>query len=96
MDLHVHHTVNEWKSRLPDLCKDYSADNIFNMDETGLFFQDTSRKAFHFKGDDCSGGKRSKGITVALCASLTGEKLKPIVIGKSKEPRCFIRIRKEH
>lgn len=91
------HTVNEWKSRLPDLCKDYSAENIFNMDKTGLFFRDTSRKTFHFKGDDCSGGKRSKErITVALCASLTGEKLKPVVIGKSKKPRCFKRIRKEH
>ncbi|XP_053392576.1 tigger transposable element-derived protein 6-like [Mercenaria mercenaria] len=38
----------------------------------------------------CWGGKRSKQhITVALCTSMTGEKLKPVVIGKSKKPRCF-------
>ncbi len=28
-------------------------------------------------------------MTVWLCASLLGEKRKPFVIGKSKNPRCF-------
>jgi len=57
------------------------------MDVTGLFFKDTSRQTFHFKGDDCAGGKRSKErITVLLCASSAGEKFKPLEIGKSKQP----------
>jgi hypothetical protein len=30
------------------------------MDETGVFFKDTTRKTFHIKGEDCPGGKRSK------------------------------------
>ncbi|XP_062566571.1 tigger transposable element-derived protein 4-like [Saccostrea cucullata] len=60
------------------------------MDESGLFFKDTTRKTFHIKGQDCAGGKRSKErITIALCASMTGEKLQPLVIGKCRKPRCF-------
>jgi hypothetical protein len=47
-------------------------------------------------GDDCSDGKRSKErITVALAASLTGEKLKPFVSAKSSNPRCFKNIKAE-
>jgi len=89
-------TVTEWKSRVPSVCEGYKPHNIFNMDETGLFYKDTSRKTFHFKKADCAGGKRSKErITVALCASMTGEKIKPIVIGKSQKPRCFNKIKPE-
>ena len=37
-----------------------------------------------------AGGKRSKKrLTEALAASATGETLKPLVIGKSWQPRCF-------
>ena len=42
------------------------------------------------KGESCSGGKTSKDrITVLLAASATGEKLKPLVFGRAKKPRCF-------
>ena len=49
---------------------------------------------FYFLGEDCAGGKRSKErITVALCASMVGEKLRPLIIGKSRSPRCFSKIK---
>ncbi|XP_053378909.1 tigger transposable element-derived protein 4-like [Mercenaria mercenaria] len=87
-------TVEEWKEKLPTICRDYQPKDIFNMDETGLFFKDTTKKSFHFKGDDCSARKRSKErITVDLTASMTGEKLTPVVIGKSSQPRCFKNIK---
>lgn len=39
------------------------------------------------------GGKKSKlRITVALCASMEGEKLQPLVIGKASQPRCLQKI----
>ena len=42
------------------------------------------------KGDNAAGVKTAKErITVLLCASATGEKLKPLVIGRSANPRCF-------
>lgn len=47
------------------------------------------------KGDACKGGKKAKErFTVLLCASATGEKLKPLVIGKANNPRCFRGINK--
>ena len=60
------------------------------MDETGLFFRETTNKSFHTKGEDGAGGKQSKErITLALTASMMGEILKPLVIGKAQKPRCF-------
>ena len=42
------------------------------------------------KGDDCHGGKKAKDrITVLLVCSATGEKLKPVVIGRAENPSCF-------
>ena len=33
-------TVESWKERLPDIVKDYSIDDIWNMDETGIFWKE--------------------------------------------------------
>ena len=75
------------------LCANYDPRNIFNVDKTGLFFRDSGCKTYRFKGDDCAREKRSKErITIALCSSMTGEKIKPLVIGKSRKPRCFGRM----
>ena len=42
------------------------------------------------KGDTCKRGKLSKQcFTVLLCASMTGEKLKLMVIGKTAIPSAF-------
>lgn len=41
-------------------------------------------------------GKNSKDrITVALCAFMCGEKVKPLLIAKSRNPRCFKKIKPE-
>ena len=48
----------------------------------------------HLKSEDCVGGKCSKvRLTRLAAASATGEKLPMFVIGKSKKPRCFNRVR---
>lgn len=51
----------------------------------------TPDKTLRFKGEKCSGGKLSKvRITVLVTANMTGSvKKKLLVIGKSKNPRCF-------
>ena len=47
-------------------------------------------------GEDCAGGKNSKDlITVAKCASMCDEKMKPLLIAKSRSPRCFKKITPE-
>lgn len=82
--------VAEWKNKLCDIIKEYPPENIFNADETGLFFRALPTKTFAFKNENCTGGKASKDrLTILFCASMTGEKEIPLVIGKSKKPRCF-------
>lgn len=88
--------VNDWRSNvLSQILKDFSPDNVFNCDETGLFFRCVPSKTLALKGDQCSGGKKSKDrVTVLLCANMSGsEKLTPLVIGKSLKPRCFKNIK---
>ncbi|KAL4107209.1 hypothetical protein QTP88_017592 [Uroleucon formosanum] len=68
----------------------YEPQNVFNADETGLFYRALPDKTFSYKGESCSGGKiAKKRLTVLLCVSMSGEKLQPLVIGKSVKPRHF-------
>ena len=74
------------------LCSGYDPKDIYNMDETGLFFRATTKHSYQFRGSDCSGGKHSKDrLTVALCANLIGDQEPALVIGKAEKPRCFSR-----
>ncbi|XP_044576156.1 tigger transposable element-derived protein 4-like [Cotesia glomerata] len=81
----------EWISELLSLLKDYEPRDIFNADETGLFFKCLPDKTLLFKDEKCHGGKHSKErLTVLLATNMTGtEKLKLLVLGKAKKPRCF-------
>ncbi|XP_060855630.1 tigger transposable element-derived protein 4-like [Metopolophium dirhodum] len=83
-------TVENWKRKLLVLIKGYEAKDIYNADETGLFFRGIPTKSLVIKGDACVGGKKSKDrLTVLMCGSMAGEIRKPLVIGKSMKPRCF-------
>ena len=88
-------TIEEWKKNLPNLTKGYKPKDVFNADETGLFFNLLPDKSYVVKGDSCHGGKMSKlRLTVLLCCNSDGsEKLTPLVIGKSRNPRCFKNVR---
>nr|XP_024218269.1 tigger transposable element-derived protein 6-like [Halyomorpha halys] len=86
---------NQWISDLPMIIDQYSPDDIFNADETALFFRCIPSATFTFKGDPCHGGKLSKErVTLLLAASMSGkEKLPLLMIGKSKKPRCLRGVR---
>ena len=82
--------VDDWKERLPDLISGYKPDDIYNMDETGLFYRALPDRTLAIKGQECIGGKKAKDrITLALCVSMTGEFERPLVIGRAAKPRCF-------
>lgn len=86
------HDCEEWLSNtLPELLAQYHEKDIFNADETGLFFKCLPDKTLTFKDEKCFGGKHSKErITIMVGANMSGsEKLKLLVIGKSKNPRSF-------
>ncbi len=75
----------------------YSKDNIFNMDETGLFYRCLPNRSYVCKGGDGRqmgrGTKAMKAkdrITLVLCCNATGTcKVGPLVIGSAKNPHCF-------
>ena len=88
-------TVESWKERLPELIEGYSSDDIWNIDETGLFWKALPDRGFGSKGKECKRGKKSKlRFTVAFFVTASGKKEKPIVIWKSQNPRCFKKINK--
>lgn len=82
----------EWQTNvLPRLISQYDKNDIFNGDETGVFFKCLPNKTLAFKGQKCFGGKHCKErITVMVGSNMSGtEKLKLLIIGKSKNPRSF-------
>ena len=84
--------LHDWTCRqLPDSLEKFSHYDIFNTNETGLFWKYLPDKSLSLKGERCSGGKRSKdGITVLVCANMSGSaKLPLLVIERFVKPRCF-------
>lgn len=89
-------TCATWRSdTLQQYLESYSPQDVFNADETALFFKLQPDKTITYKGDSCAGGKRSKErVTVLVAANMTGtEKVPLFVIGKALKPRCFKNIR---
>ncbi|XP_053568121.1 tigger transposable element-derived protein 6-like [Bombina bombina] len=83
-------TVSQWEEKLKMLKEPYATKDIYNGDETGLFFRLLPSKTLAVKREKCTGGKLSKEIlTVFLCGNMDGRFEKPLVIGKAAKPRCF-------
>jgi hypothetical protein len=60
------------------------------MDETGLFWKALPHKSFFMKGSCPHGIKDGKErFTVILTVSMEGEKERPMIVGKSMNPRSF-------
>ena len=70
---------------------EYDLDDIYNADETGLFFRLAPDQTLATKDDQAKGCKKDKErITILFCCNASGKnKIKPFVIGKSQKPRCF-------
>ncbi|GBO44646.1 Tigger transposable element-derived protein 4, partial [Araneus ventricosus] len=85
----------EWIKDIPAIVKGYEPKNIFNADETGLFYQCLPDKTAMFKDEESRGGKQSKvRLTVLLAANEDGsENLSLLMIGRSKKLRCFVKVK---
>ena len=81
--------VEEELSKLREDLKDVDSEDIYNMDETGLFWKTSLDGTL--ATEQTPGGKHEKArITANFCCNVTGtRKLKPWFIGKAKIPRCF-------
>ncbi|GBM84948.1 Tigger transposable element-derived protein 4 [Araneus ventricosus] len=82
--------VTDWFGKLKSLLKGYDDRDIFNADETDLFYRILPEKTLCLEGEKCSGGKISKEqLTLLLCCNMLEDFEIPVVIGKAKKPRCF-------
>ena len=81
--------VQNWTDNvLPSLLKDYSESDIYNADETGLFYHCQPNKLLHFRGERWKGGKQSKEwISVLVSTNMSGmDKTKLLAIRKLANP----------
>ncbi|GFX30301.1 tigger transposable element-derived protein 1 [Trichonephila clavipes] len=71
---------------------DYSADQVFNADETGLYWKKLPNSRYIAKDEKtASGHKASKDrVTLLLYSNASGDRmLKPLLINKSLRPRAL-------
>jgi len=82
-------------TKLPAITEGYSPCDIYNSDESGLFYNALPKQTLAVKGDTCTDGKRSKErLTVLFGVNADGsDKLRPLVIAKAARPRCFKNVR---
>ena len=61
--------------KLPSLINGYLPRDIYNADETGLYFKALPNKTMTLKNEKCTGGKLSRErITILHCVNMAGDK----------------------
>ena len=83
--------VDQWRSNvLPELLQQYAPCDVYNADETGIYFRTVPDGTLRF-GNRLSGRKKAKKLVTALvCTNMDGSDKHPLLfIGKSKMPRYF-------
>ena len=85
--------IADMQLQLQEILQEYSPDDIWNCDETALFWRlEPNRTIAHAP---LLGRKRPKDrITAMLTCSLAGEKLPALFIHRSENPRCLRGIEK--
>lgn len=81
--------LGQQRTVLMELLNQYNPHDIFNMNETALFYRMLPSQTLATRA--IAGRKKDKArISIGLCCNLTGtEKLEPIVVNRAAKPRCF-------
>lgn len=82
--------AQQWISNvLPEITRQYNPKDIYNADETGIYYRAIPNSTHVMKNESVSGSKKCKRKAL-VCANMDGsDKRRLLIIGKSKEPRCF-------
>ena len=68
----------------------YRPNDVYNADETGLYYRATPDGSLCYCREKCGSKKALQRITVLCCSNMTGtDKRKLLVIGKTVKPQCF-------
>lgn len=86
--------VDPFKQKLKNLIQEHHLSNhqIYNADETGLFWKLLPDKTFVALSEKAAPGLKmaKQRITLLGCVNANGShKLTPLLIGKAAKPRCF-------
>jgi hypothetical protein len=75
---------------LPQILSTYELRDVWNADETGLFYRQQPAKTLAFPNEKVSGAKISKDrISVLLAGNAEGERFPPCIIGTAANPHAF-------
>ena len=84
--------LEEWKETvlLPTL-EGYSTKDIYNGDETVLFYKSLPHRTYCFEGDKPAGSAKCKDrLTLLIITNMDGSDHRKLsVIGKAKNPHCL-------
>ena len=87
-----HDELETWKETVlvPTLSR-YSSNDIYNGDETALFYKSLPHRTYCFDGDKPAGSAKCKDrLTLLIITNMDGsDQRKLSVIGKSKTSRCL-------
>lgn len=82
--------VDRFHNDIPGMLSKYELRNVFNVDETALFYRQLPEHTLEKQRKSVSGSKKSKDrVTLLVGGSIRGEKLPLLMMGKFKNPRCF-------
>ena len=94
-----HDKLETWKETVlvPTLAR-YSPNDIYNGDETALFYKSLPHRTYCFDGDKPAGSAKCKDrLTLLIITNMDGSDHRKLsVIGKSKTPRCLQKKYKMH
>lgn len=82
----------DWKNQLQGIIRcvnlfNFPAKDVFNFDETGLFYRAQPRYTLAAKGDDGAGRKDDKTrVTLGVLVNGDGSEKSVMIIGKAKTP----------
>ncbi|GFU78117.1 tigger transposable element-derived protein 1, partial [Trichonephila clavipes] len=85
--------ARKYPEKLAKIIKDgeYCAHQVFNADETGLFWKKMPTQPHCKVGKTASGFKAAKDrVTLLLCSNASGDRmLKPLLVNRSLKPRAL-------
>ena len=87
-------TLEEWKkTRLKEALECYRATDIYNGDETAIFYKCLPHRTYCFTTDKRAGSTKCKDrFTLMIITNMDGsDHRKLAVIGKAKNPQCLKR-----
>ncbi|CAK9298334.1 unnamed protein product, partial [Gordionus sp. m RMFG-2023] len=81
----------ELKLKIPEILQEqgYSSRDVFNVDETTLFYRALPKASSIEKYQQAGQNDSNERLTILLAVNMNGEVLKPLVIGKCFKPKCF-------